>query len=277
MPDANETVKVQRLDSAGVAIADDQVTVEEPLEIRLNQGGDDIPIVVTMRTPGNDNELAVGFLFNEGIIRDRDDLKEVGHCGNTPESLTNVIRVSLRDQVKIDQDAIQRNFYTNSACGICGKTSIEQVQAAFPTTSSSGCSINPDVLTALPGKLKAAQVQFALTGGLHSAALFDAEGNITNIREDVGRHNALDKLVGAMVSLGKPMSEQGLLLSGRVSFELVQKAAMAGISTIAALGPPSTLALSLAQEQHMSVVGFLSDERFNIYINSGHITGIEPS
>lgn len=261
----NRAVWRRRFTSSTPTDLDDIITVEEPLEIRLGQEGKETPVVVTMRTPGNDNELAVGFLFGEGIVRHLDDLKEVGHCGDHQGAMKNVIRVSLRDAVDFDPALLTRHFYTSSACGICGKTSIEALRQQLPASSREGPRIGSLALRGLPVRLRQAQTQFALTGGLHGAALFDGDGEVRAVREDVGRHNAVDKLIGAQVSLGKPMRNCGLLLSGRISFELVQKAAMAGISLIAAIGPPSSLALELAKGRGITLVGFLSEDGFNVY------------
>jgi FdhD protein len=251
----------------------DAIAIEEPLEIRLEHG----PaaerrmqnISVTMRTPGSDAELAAGFLFTEGIIKNASDIQQVAHCFIAcAENRENVIQVSLAENVTPHLQNTERNFYTTSSCGVCGKGSIDAIR----TVSSYGNDlpdnniINTEVLTVLPGILKKHQKVFADTGGLHASALFTVEGELLLLREDVGRHNALDKLIGAAVNQNLlPLNKSVLLLSGRASFELVQKAAMAGINIIAAVGAPSSLAVQLAWEFNITLVGFLRGQRFNIY------------
>lgn len=234
-----------------ISPAQDLLAVEEPLQIRVN--GRDLSI--TMRTPGHDRELAAGFLFMEGILKTRDDIVAV-------ESTENSVSFTLAEGV--DAGA-SRNFYTTSSCGVCGKASIDSLYAA-------GCTILPhacvplEVIHGLPEKLRAAQSAFEYTGGLHGAALFDASGNLESVREDVGRHNAVDKLIGAALVDGRlPLDRRILMLSGRASFELVQKALMAGIPVVAAVGAPSSLAVQTALRFGMTLAGFVRDERFNIY------------
>jgi len=248
------------------------LAVEEPLEIRL---GCDVngrrvhrAISITMRTPGHDPELAVGFLFTEGIIAAKEQVTAVRACG-----VGNVVRVDLLPGTVVDLSRLERNFYAASSCGVCGKASLKAVRvepqnklmAEWPIVEAA-------VIERLPEKLRAAQVVFDRTGGLHAAALFDAEGNLLGLREDVGRHNALDKLIGAAFLAGStPLLESVLLVSGRVSFELVQKAAVAGIPILAAVGAPSSLAVSLAREHGLTVLGFVRPDRFNIYTGAGRI------
>jgi FdhD protein len=251
----------------------DAIAIEEPLEIRLEHGpaGERKVqnISVTMRTPGNDAELAAGFLFTEGIIKNASDIQQIAHCFIAcAENRKNVIQVSLSEKITPHLQNTERNFYTTSSCGVCGKGSI----AAIRTVSSYGNDlpdnnmINTDVLTVLPSILKKHQKVFADTGGLHASAVFSVEGELLLLREDVGRHNALDKLIGAAINQNiLPLNKSVLLLSGRASFELVQKAAMAGINIIAAVGAPSSLAVQLAQEFNITLVGFLRGQRFNIY------------
>ncbi|HVS93231.1 MAG TPA: formate dehydrogenase accessory sulfurtransferase FdhD [Mucilaginibacter sp.] len=250
----------------------DALAVEEPLEIRLEYGPEENRQVknvsVTMRTPGNDAELAAGFLFTEGIIRTKEDIFSAGHCFTAcNENKENVIEVKLKEDVTPNLSNTERNFYTTSSCGVCGKASIGAIKtvSAFRNNSTAN-TIAAEILCQLPETLKRHQQVFADTGGLHASALFDNKGSLLTVREDVGRHNALDKLIGASLKEGMlPLDQHILLLSGRASFELVQKAAMAGINIIAAVGAPSSLAVQLAEEFNITLIGFLRGNRFNIY------------
>jgi FdhD protein len=251
----------------------DVVATEEPLGIRLGYSRADgsraeEEVSITMRTPGHDEDLAVGFLFTEGIIHDRADVQSVVPRGQpAPNGLVNVVRVELAPGVKVDFKRLERHFYTSSSCGICGKASIESVavQGRFDLHSSP-FAIRAELLGRLPAALKIEQAVFEQTGGLHASGLFDASGTISAVREDVGRHNALDKLIGrALVDGRVPLMGHGLVVSGRASFELMQKAKIAGCAFVAAVGAPSSLAVELAQEFGMTLVGFLKPERFNIY------------
>jgi FdhD protein len=223
-----------------------------------------------MRTPGNDEELAVGFLFTEGIISSIHDISDVGYC--KPDN-KNIICVQLSDTSGKEFAVPERNFYTTSSCGVCGKASIEAVKTvcSIPETFDT-IRIPSSVLYELPGKLRSTQDVFENTGGLHACALFDTAGNLLLSREDVGRHNAVDKLIGAALLAGLvPLHEHVLMLSGRISFELVQKAVLAGIKIVAAVGAPSSLAAEMAEEQGMTLIGFLRGERFNIYSGAERI------
>ncbi len=253
-------------------VSDDLIPVEEPLEIRLayfaGNSGKLQNLAVTMRTPGNDVELAAGFIFTEGIIKRYSDIEKIEYVfGDCSENKHNIIQVTLENNVVPGLSNTQRNFYTTSSCGVCGKTSINAIRAVSSFRPQSSIhQIDPDFLISLPDKLLHHQKIFADTGGLHACALFDMNGNMLITREDVGRHNALDKLIGASLLEDKiPLRNSVLLLSGRASFELIQKAAMAGIEIVAAIGAPSSLAVSLATEFGISLVGFLRDNRFNIY------------
>lgn len=245
----------------------DYLAVEEPLEIRLQYGktGNRLTknISITMRTPGNDAELATGFLFTEGIILSKTNVAGVSH--NAFDE--NVIEVSLSENVSVDLKKIERHFYTSSSCGVCGKSSIDSVRTVIPLSDgSNNLKVDAPTLLKLPTTLRAQQDVFEYTGGLHASALFDANGNLIMMCEDVGRHNALDKLIGTALDQGLiPVSNHILLLSGRASFELIQKAAMAGIKIVAAVGAPSSLAVNLAKDFNITLVGFLRDKRFNIY------------
>lgn len=243
---------------------DDLVVVEEPLEIRLaglGEPGPGRPIAITMRTPGSDTSLAMGFLHGEGLIRSRRDVASIRESG------TNVVRVELAANVPFDFARLERNFYTSSSCGVCGKASLEAVTAMLPRrTVDSMARVSAELLCSLAGKVRPAQPVFQGTGGLHAACLFDAQGNLLEAFEDVGRHNALDKLVGArLLADALPLSACVLLLSGRASFELLQKAAAAGVPVVAAVGAPSSLAVDLADQTGILLVGFLRQESFNVY------------
>lgn len=249
----------------------DLVAVEEPLEVRIGFG---LPaerqqksISVTMRTPGHDFELATGFLFTEGIIQSFGQIESIKYCEDVgkKEEKENVVRVELKPDVQIDFEKLQRHFYTSSSCGVCGKTSIDSVKVNCSSILGN-IKIKSDVIHSLPVALRKAQAVFEYTGGLHASALFDENGNLIILREDVGRHNALDKVIGAMLFKNEiPLSNYALLVSGRASFELVQKAAVAGIPILAAVGAPSSLAVQLASEAGMTLLGFVRDKRFNIY------------
>lgn len=262
----------------------DIVAVEEPLEIRLGFAdgeGHNVnqTIAVTMRTPGQDIDLALGFLYTEGVIQNREDVVEVAPCGGIRNQALsqNIIRVKLRKNINVDLKQLNRHSFTNSSCGICGKTSIEALRTKLPRelvdiSNSTDPFCRPKLITKLPGLLKNGQSIFNQTGGLHASALFATTGELRDIREDVGRHNALDKLIGsAFLKDLLPLSEAILLLSGRVSFELVQKASMAGIPIIAAVGAPSSLAVELAKERAMTLLGFVGDKRFNIYCGAARV------
>jgi FdhD protein len=225
----------------------DQVVVEEPLEILINGKN----LSVTMRTPGHDEELAAGFLLTEGIIQERAQIRSMAGAGN-------------RIEIELDHDpVIAPRLTMTSACGVCGKSSLEELYKNRSPAVRSQFHINAEVLLTLPGLLKSAQLVFHHTGGLHAAGLFTAGGAVDLIREDVGRHNAVDKVIGA--TLGRDLSDRLILVSGRAGFELVQKAAMAGIPMLAAVGAPTTLAVETARAAGMTLVGFLRDDRFNVY------------
>jgi FdhD protein len=250
----------------------DSIAVEEPLEIRLRIAGEPRPgtaLSVTMRTPGDDADLAMGFLFGEGVVRGVADVAQLAHCGPTGQ----VIAVELAAGVPDPRGRLQRSFYTTSSCGVCGKSSIEAVLATVPARREAGMLVvDRSVLTGLPGKLAAQQMLFACTGGIHAAALFSADGTLLCVREDVGRHNATDKLIGARLRGGfAHFDATMLLLSGRASFELLQKAAVAGIPLVAAIGAPSSLAIELAAEFGITLVGFLRDGNFNVYCGGDRI------
>ncbi|MBL3658114.1 formate dehydrogenase accessory sulfurtransferase FdhD [Fulvivirga sediminis] len=250
----------------------DLLAVEEPLELRLGFGEEHIRkeqrLMVTMRTPGNDEELAVGFLFTEGIIRSAQDILSVKHCNRleSEEERGNVIRVELHPQVKFDPEAAQRNFYMTSSCGVCGKSSIESVQQSCEMINAV-LNVTEKAIMDAPGQLREKQNVFEHTGGLHAAGLFSEAGKLIRLREDVGRHNALDKLIGSSLldSSSASLRESFILVSGRASFELVQKAALAHVPMLLAVGAPSSLAVNLARQTNMTLIGFIKSSGFNIY------------
>ena len=253
----------------------DTLAGEEPLEIRVgHRGGPRRPLAVTMRTPGDDLDLAIGFLFTEGLIGSAEDVLTAQLCAGTDEPNTyNVVDVTLHDHVPPPATDPARNFYTTSSCGVCGKASIDAVRtksrfdlATDPTT------VAPSVLIALPDRLRAAQATFERTGGLHAAGLFTATGEAVCVREDVGRHNAVDKVVGwALREARVPLVGHVLLVSGRASFELVQKASMAAVPVLAAVSAPSTLAADLAAEAGLTLVGFLRGATMNVYAGDARV------
>ena len=255
----------------------DSVAAEEPLEIRVvaEIGGQRQrhSVAVTMRTPGNDFELAAGFLCGEGMLRHQGDVWRVDYCdASSSQDPNNVVEVSLSPGVDFDAERLSRHVFTSSSCGICGRASLEAVQISCPRVPIGTFRLYPQQLVRLPATLREAQPVFSETGGLHAAGLFDGTGRLLALREDVGRHNAVDKVVGFLLLEARlPGSDRVLLVSGRASFELVQKAALAGIPVLAAVGAPSSLAVELAKEMGMTLVGFLRDGRFNVYSGADRI------
>jgi FdhD protein len=259
---------ITRVHGASAAPAEDTLAVEEPLEIRIGRGDHWASISITMRTPGSDDELAAGFLLTEGILRRREDIVAMDSWGpfSGPAHVRNIIRVQLGPHLTPDLDRLRRNFYTTSSCGVCGKASLDALRAiAMQPVSAAGPHVPAAIIHALPQTLRKAQPVFDTTGGLHAAGLFDAQGRLIALREDVGRHNAVDKLIGHAFLNGIDVAGAILLVSGRASFELVQKAVMAGIPILAAVGAPSSLAVQLAREFQMTLAGFVRDQRFNVY------------
>jgi FdhD protein len=263
------SIAVNRVIGSLSAPSSDEVSVEEPLEIRVTEGGGGTPkpVAVTMRTPGDDGDLAAGFLFTEGIITGAGDLEEVRQAG------ANAVEARLRSGVAVDAAKLDRHSFVSSSCGACGKRTIAAVRVASRHPIAPGRPrLKSEVIHDLPRALRASQSGFARTGGIHASGLFDADGRLLGLREDVGRHNALDKLIGAeLLARHIPLSDRLVLVSGRVSFELVQKAAIAGVPVIAAVGAPSSLAVDLARECGMTLIGFVRDARFNVYSDSGRI------
>ncbi|WP_431241730.1 formate dehydrogenase accessory sulfurtransferase FdhD [Flavobacterium sp. P21] len=274
-----KNISLQKVNGLESSFCSDILSVEEPLEIRVKYGSDTEKIQknisVTMRTPGDDLDLAVGFLFTEGIISSYQDLSKIYHIEKDCQmQKKNIVQADLRDNLIPDLLHTDRNFYTTSSCGVCGKSSIESIKTAsvFSQISKTEITVFPQVLYQSPNKLTLAQTSFASTGGIHASGLFSTEGELILLKEDVGRHNALDKLIGrALAKKLLPLDQHILVLSGRASFELIQKVAMAGISIVATIGAPSSLAVELAREFNITLLGFLKDGRFNIYNSGNHV------
>lgn len=259
--DKSRSIDVRRADSAP---ARDRVAVEEPLEIRV--GGR--RLTVTMRTPGHDAELAAGFLVTEGLVTPA----ELGVIRACPDADENVVDVGLVDGARLDVEAVRRAFAATSACGLCGTTSIEQVKRRVAPLNGS-MKVGRDLLTALPDRLRCSQEVFEATGGLHAAGLFAPDGTLELAREDIGRHNAVDKVIGAAALRGRlPLADRILVVSGRAGFEIVQKAAAAGIPILCSVSAPSSLAVELARETGMTLVGFLRGASFNVYAGEDKLT-----
>ncbi len=278
-----QSVKVLKVNDRAQRVAD-LVAVEEPLAIRLEFGAayqrELRDLSITMRTPGHDFELALGFLLTEGIIQSIDDILGIRYCqsAQSANEIENVVRVSLASDIPIDWQKLQRHFYTTSSCGVCGKTSIDAVQTVCSTLTISDFSVSQEVIHQAPTKLREAQLIFEYTGGLHAAGLFSQAGELLLWREDIGRHNALDKLIGAMLSQSEVIpTSTFILLSGRISFELVQKTLMARVPLLAAVGAPSGLAVQLAQQYNLGLIGFVRNQRFNIYHGHQRVLLTQPT
>ena len=264
LPERTAAVAMTRVTRDGSAEETDVLAVEEPLEIRLawQAGGErrEKNIAVTMRTPGHDADLATGFLFTEGLIRDRREIESVRHWGSP-----NVVRVALSPGAEPDVSKLDRHFYTTSSCGVCGKTSIDALRIAHDALLSAE-PFSGEVIHTLPARLRDEQTTFRATGGIHGAALFDREGTLLRAREDIGRHNAVDKVIGSCFREDlMPRSDTMLLVSSRASFELVQKAVVAGIPLLAVIGAPSSLSVERARQFNLTLLGFVRDGRFNVY------------
>lgn len=273
-------VRIHRYRGAELEATEDLLVTEEPLEIRLGYGStadrQQLSLSVTMRTPGHDEELTIGFLFSEGIIQAASDLLSVKYCEDLgkSEQKENVMRAELAPHIVLDSALFKRNFYTTSSCGVCGKASIDQVRVTCASIVDNLMHVDISVLYQLPQRLTEAQLVFKHTGGLHAAALFDLQGELHFFREDVGRHNALDKVLGHLLLTERTLAHHSvLLLSGRISFELVQKAARAGIPILAAIGAPSSLAVELGDELGMTLIGFLKHDKCNVYTHEGRVRG----
>jgi FdhD protein len=265
-------VRVDVVRRDGALERDDLIVVEEPLEIRVARSGEPGPgetVSVTMRTPGGDLDLAIGFLLSEGFVRVPSDVVDVRHCGTSG----NVVRVELAREAAFDLGRATRHVFTSSSCGVCGKASIDAVMSAVAVRRvADGPAFDAGMLGELPARLRAVQGVFTSTGGLHATGLFSAGGELLAHAEDVGRHNAMDKLVGASFRRGAlPLVGTAMLLSGRASFELLQKAMVAGAPLVAAIGAPSSLAIELAQAANITLVGFLRESGFNVYAHGARL------
>jgi FdhD protein len=267
--------RVRVFEDGRTRLRSDVLATEEPMEIRLVSGGTQQTVAVTMRTPGSDFELAAGFLYGEGIVSSPEDIRRISYCVDREldaEQRYNIVNVEVRDEVGYDPRPLERHFYTTSACGVCGKASLEQLELRGCPVIAPGPVVPTEVVYALPETLREAQGLFDATGGLHAAALFDAEGNLLALREDIGRHNATDKLVGWALLEGRlPLSENLVMLSGRSSFEILQKCLRAGVPVVCAISAPSSLAVDVARRFGMTLVGFLRGNRFNVYSGSERV------
>lgn len=271
--DFSRTVTVLRFSQGALRAHEDSLATEEPLEIKVTfvRGATVVSrsLSITMRTPGNDPELAAGFLFSEGLVRNPGDIESIERSDplhSTPDA-QNRVRVVLRAGVEVDLQRLERHFYTTSSCGVCGKTSLDALTSQHDLRlHDSGLVMDAERILGMPKTLRNAQTLFEQTGGLHGAALFDPSGTLVCAREDVGRHNAVDKVIGSQFLAGlAPLSERVLLVSGRASFELMQKALVAGIPVLAAVGAPSSLAVDLARTYGATLLGFVRDGRMNVY------------
>lgn len=248
----------------------DVLATEEPLEILLRAGNEQRTLAITMRTPGNDYDLAIGFLYNEGIIHSKDDFTSMTYCVDDKQQEYNSLRVQLKAESIPELHQLERHFFTNSACGVCGTTMLDDLRERNIPAIPTGPIVEPSLIVSLPDKLRQSQALFESTGGLHAAALFDLDGNLLALREDVGRHNALDKLIGwGLLNDQLPFHNKVLMVSGRASYELLQKSFVAGVPIFCAVSAPSSLAVDVAQRFGLTLIGFLRGSRFNIY------TGIE--
>ena len=261
--------RVRVVEDGGMRVRPDTLATEEPMEIRLLMGDTKQTVAVTMRTPGADFELAAGFLYGEGIIKSPEDIAKISYCVDRDIDAAqqyNIVNVELRGGHDYDLRPLERHFYTTSACGVCGKASLEQLELRGCPVIAPGPEVSAETIYSLPEKLREAQGLFDATGGLHAAALFDPEGNLLALREDVGRHNATDKLVGWALLEGRlPLSDHIVMVSGRSSFEILQKCLTAGVPVVCAISAPSSLAVDVAREFGMTLVGFLRGSRFNVY------------
>ncbi|HEY8841631.1 MAG TPA: formate dehydrogenase accessory sulfurtransferase FdhD [Candidatus Dormibacteraeota bacterium] len=257
------------------AARDDALATEEPMETRLIAAGQRHTIAVTMRTPGSDFELSAGFLYGEGIVATREEIRAITYClddGVDAEQRYNIVNVELPAGVNPDLRMLERHFYTNSSCGVCGKASLEALEIRGCPVVAPGPVVTPEVIYTLPDQLRRAQRLFEATGGLHAAALFDAAGDLVTLREDVGRHNAIDKLVGwALLQDRLPLTDHIVMVSGRSSFEILQKCVAAGAPIVCAVSAPSSLAVDVARRFGVTLVGFLRGRRFNIYAGEERI------
>jgi len=280
MTGSSQAIEISKVDGSRVTTRNDIVAVEEPLEIQLSSPSADgsaaKSVSITMRTPGDDHELALGFLFTEGIIQSADQVISVRHCGEAdPDSgLKNIVRVEIDPDIDLQLDRLERHFYVTSSCGVCGKASLDALRVTGQSSLAPQQTVfSSQALVDMPDIVRQQQPLFSKTGGLHAAAIFGSDGEIAIVKEDVGRHNATDKAIGSLFSAGRlPGYDLALLVSGRASFELMQKALVAGIPLLAAVGAPSSLAVRTAKEFDMTLIGFLRDGTFNIYAGPGRVS-----
>lgn len=271
--------RIWTVDNGQIRRKSDYLAGEEPLEIQLSAGGEQRTAAITMRTPGHDYELAAGFLYNEGIIQNKLDILQMTYCVGNERELQeyNMLNVNLRRDQLPDLPQLDRHFFTTSACGVCGKTVLDELAKRDLPPLTLGPHVSPATLANLPDRLREAQTIFESTGGLHAAALFDSDGRLIEVREDVGRHNALDKLIGwGLLQKQLPFHDKILLVSGRASYELLQKCRVAGVSIFCAVSAPSSLAVELAEQFGITLIGFLRGARFNIYTNVERIVVEQP-
>lgn len=272
--------RIWTVDNGQIRRKSDYLAGEEPLEIQLSAGGEQRTAAITMRTPGHDYELAAGFLYNEGIIQHKIDILQMTYCVGEERALQeyNMLNVNLRRDQLPDLPQLDRHFFTTSACGVCGKTVLDELAKRDLPPLTPGPYVSPAILANLPDRLREAQTLFESTGGLHAAALFDCAGRLIEVREDVGRHNALDKLIGwGLLQKQLPFHDKILLVSGRASYELLQKCRVAGVSIFCAVSAPSSLAVELADQFGITLIGFLRGARFNIYTGVERIVVDQPA
>jgi len=266
---------IHKWSKKGVAFAEeDLVVIEEPLEIVLihyiGNELEETQLTLTMRSPGNDEALAVGFLFNEGVITSFQEIEKIKYCIKTEEGQRNKLRITLKKQVVLDWQSIQRNFVSTSSCGVCGKQLLEQISTTFSKIEFSG-KIDINTLLELPNKINAEQLLFKHTGGIHACGLFTSGGSLINLKEDVGRHNALDKVIGDQLIQKKSFKDTIIVLSGRVGYEMAQKTAKAGIPIIVAIGAPTSLAVDIANNAGICLIGFAKNHSLNCYTHADYI------
>ena len=268
-------VRIRKVEDGRVRVRPDVLATEEPMEIRLISGTAKQTVAVTMRTPGSDFELAAGFLYSEGIVSSQEDIRKISYCVDADvdaEQQYNIVNVELQGGREYDLRPLERHFFTTSACGVCGKASLEQLELRGSPVIPPGPEVAAETIYSLPEKLRAAQGLFEATGGLHAAALFDAAGELVALREDVGRHNATDKLIGWALLDGRiPLGDHIVMVSGRSSYEIMQKCLTAGVPIVCAVSAPSSLAVDVAREFGMTLVGFLRGSKFNAYAGSERI------
>lgn len=274
--DPERHYRVLKVDGGSPEEVADRVVVEEPMEVRVRwQAGREVKeksVAITMRTPGDDFELVAGFLYTERVVGRWEDIVDVAYCLDVDEEQErNIVTVTLAQGVALDVKRLERNFFANSSCGVCGKATLEALDLDGVGAIAGGLRTAASVLRSLPGRMRERQGAFEATGGLHAAALFDADGNLESLREDVGRHNAVDKVIGERLILGRRLEDCVLLVSGRAGFEIVQKALVGGVPVVAAVGAPSSLAVDVAERFGMTLVGFLRDGRFNVYAHAERI------